>query len=67
MGKMLSNYYEVEPVATVKGEYFRPRLAEGSDVIWLRLTPRRKPVIEMPLEELDLLVGLMWKGGEAFQ
>ena len=61
MGKLIDNYFEMSELVTVNGEYYVPKMIE--DTVWIKLTPRRKPLCSLPYDEVVELINVFfsWK------
>jgi len=58
MAKLIDNYFEVAPCAAIEGHHYRPKASVS--VLWLKLTPRPVPLINMPIQDVQLLLAIMF-------
>lgn len=56
--KFIDNYFQLKPVCLVRGQHYRPKIEQHT--VWIEFTPRVKPILDLPQEDVRYLLDVMW-------
>jgi len=48
----------LKPVCLVRGQHYRPKIEQHT--VWIEFTPRVKPILDLPQEDVRYLLDVMW-------
>ena len=48
----------MKPVCLVRGQHYRPKIEQHT--VWIEFTPRVKPILDLPQEDVRYLLDVMW-------